>query len=75
MKELEVKEMELRNELEQVQEYINAIDEEIANCIANELDYIDYELELNKLIDKKRELNKKIYILQDAQDVLNGIGM
>lgn len=75
MKELEVKELELRKDLKNIEELIIAKNEEITKLIEQEANYFDKELEFNRLLDKKRELKKKIEILNDAMDVLNGIGM
>ena len=75
MKELEMKEQELRQERELLESDIDTVKQEIDYCKENKLDYLSYELLLNKMMDHKKELSLKISILCDAQDVLNGIGM
>lgn len=75
MKELELKEQELRQERVLLESDIETVKQEIEYCKEHELDYLSYELLLNKMMDHKKELSLKITILCDAQDVLNGIGM
>lgn len=67
MKELELKEQEFRKELEDLEFEISILGEQE--------DKKEVEFELMKLNDKRDSLIRKIHILQDAQDILNGIGV
>ena len=67
MEELELKEQEFRKELEDLEFEISILEEQE--------DKKEVEFELMKLNDKRDSLIRKIHILQDAQDILNGIGV
>lgn len=67
MKELELKEQEFRKELEDLEFEVSILEEQE--------DKKEVEFELMKLNDRKDSLIRKIHILQDAQDILNGIGV
>ena len=54
MKELEMKEQELRQERELLESDIDTVKQEIDYCKENKLDYLSYELLLNKMMDHKK---------------------
>lgn len=75
MNELIEKENELREDRNSLIELKDAKKEEINKCIEQDVDYSDKEWEYNRITDKIRELDKKIEILENAEDVLSGIGV
>lgn len=75
MNELIEKENELRDERSSLIDLRIAKREEINKCIEQDVDYSDKEWEYNRITDKIRELDKKIEILENAEDVLSGIGV
>ena len=75
MNELIEKENELRDERSSLIDLRIAKREEINKCIEQDVDYSDKEWEYNRITDRIRELDKKIEILENAEDVLSGIGV
>lgn len=75
MEELEIKKNELIKKLEKVENTIADLKETINEAIKKEEDYVDNEMQLYCWKETKKELEEKINILNNAQDVLEGIGL
>lgn len=75
MEELEIKKNELIKKLEKVEINIADLKEKINEAKKNEEDYVDSEMLLYCWKETKKELEEKINILNNAQDILEGIGL
>lgn len=75
MEELEIKKNELIKKLEKVENNIADLKEKINEAIKKEEDYVDNEMQLYCWKETKKELEEKINILNNAQDILEGIGL
>lgn len=75
MEELEIKKNELIKKLEKVENNIADLKEKINEAKKNEEDYVDSEMQLYSCRATKKELEEKINILNNAQDILEGIGL
>lgn len=75
MEELEIKKNELIKKLEKVENNIADLKEKINEAKKNEEDYVDSEMQLYSYRATKKELEEKINILNNAQDILEGIGL
>lgn len=75
MEELEIKKNELIKKLEEVGNNIADLKEKINEAIKKEEDYVDNEMQLYCWKETKKELEEKIKILNNAQDILEGIGL
>ena len=75
MEELEIKKNELIKKLEKVENNIADLKEKINEAKKNEEDYVDSEMLLYCWKETKKELEEKINILNNAQDILEGIGL
>lgn len=75
MEELEIKKNELIKKLEKVENTIADLKETINEAIKEEKNYVDSEMQLYSCRTTKKELEEKINILNNAQDILEGIGL
>lgn len=75
MEELEIKKNELIKKLEKVENTIADLKETINEAIKEEKNYVDSEMQLYSYRATKKELEEKINILNNAQDILEGIGL
>ena len=75
MEELEIKKNELIKKLEKVESNIADLKEKINEAIKEEKNYVDSEMQLYSYRATKKELEEKIKILNNAQDILEGIGL
>lgn len=75
MEELEIKKNELIKKLEKVENNIADLKETINEAIKEEKNYVDSEMQLYSYRATKKELEEKIKILNNAQDILEGIGL
>lgn len=73
MKELELKLNELEEELKNVDGTMLNIKVEIEHCKKLKLDYLSYEMIYNKCNESKKEIERKINIINNAMDILEGI--
>lgn len=75
MKEIELKLEELNQDLGAVKSIIKDIKKDIKEFKEQNKSYIGAERTLNEFKEKEKDIEKKISILNDAQDILLGIGI
>lgn len=75
MKEIELKLEELNKKLNNVELSMKNIKEHIEFLKEKEMNYLEWEEQLNTFKYAKIDLEKKISILNDAEDILSGIGI
>lgn len=73
MEEIIKRKEKLGEEFNKVQELIKTIRRDIKTSIENKKDYLPMENQLNELRLKRKEILNKIYILNEAFNVLNEI--
>ena len=75
MKEIELKSKELNQELGAMKSIIKDIKKDIEEFKEQDKNYTGAEITLNEYKDKVKYIEKKISILNDAEDILLGIGI
>lgn len=74
MKDLENKLKELEEGLKNMEWTIDDIKGEITYCKENKKEWFSYEMLLSKVKEHKKEIEREIYIINNAMDILEGIG-
>lgn len=75
MKEIELKLDELNKKIDNVELSMKNIKEHIEFLKEKEMNYLDWEEQLNTFKYAKIDLENKISILNNALDILSGIGV
>lgn len=65
--------LELENERECLEKYLQSQRKEMGNLIREDKNYLKEELIFNKCKEELKEVNKKIEILNEALDIVNNI--
>ena len=73
MKELQEKSKELNMKIGYIKVSIKNVKEHIEFLKQHEMDYLGWEEELNNLKHTKMDLEKKVQIINNAEDILLGI--